>query len=436
MRCSRPRPGLVEKPNTLFNIIVKKYCKDVDITDINLIERATYKCLSGKIKRKDTLRLLSTFTSLSPSQIYCIIHRYGMTAASWIIDRLTSQIRKEILEWDIKFPPIWYRNKMDRSCKKMRRVGIQNIKHQIYDYIAIEGLMPLLRRIGEHQYASIEGRGPLKGARQIRRWLKNKAMRYAAKADIKKCYQNIKKDKLMVFLRKHVKNDLLLKLVQLLLDAFEEGLSIGSYLSQYLCNLYMSVIYHEVMENMHRIRKHKDGTCERINLVKHAIFFADDILILGTNKKDIRKAMKLIVKMAADMGLVIKPDYQVYRTDKICTDMMGYKNCNDRMIIRGRVFLRIRKAYRKAWKYYKTRKRIAPKLAKRCMSYSGYFKHTDSKKITRKLKVKMVKKICKGVIKRESKIFRGTGAGENSRSTGKNICIYLPASGSQAGAYG
>ena len=52
----------------------------------------------------------------------------------------------------------------------------------------------------------------------------------------------------MEFLRKYIKNEPLLNLIEKLIGTFEAGLSIGSYLSQYLCNVFLSQIYHEIAE--------------------------------------------------------------------------------------------------------------------------------------------------------------------------------------------
>lgn len=388
---------------------MKRYCKAIDITDRGLISTAVYKCLNKKYKRNDTLRLLGTYTILDVNQIYCILRRYGKRALWFLTEAVIDDIRKEIIDWDIKFPPVWYREKIDASSGKIRRIGIQNIKQQIYDYIAVEALQPILKRIGEHQYASIKGRGALKGARAIRRWLRNRKLTYVAQSDVKKCYESIDREKLMQFLEHYIKNDLLLKLIRKLIYSFEKGLSIGSYLSQFLCNLYMSILYHEVSENMYRIRKHRNGIKERINLVKKKVFYMDDTLLAGTNKKDIKKAMKLFIRKAKELGLTIKPTFRIYRIDGTFVDMMGYRIYQYKITIRRRIFRRVRKTYAKVRKLYKTHKPIPIKWAKRCSSYYGYLKNTDSKHIRKKWKVKKTLRICKGVINREeSKIYAET----------------------------
>lgn len=393
----------------LKNNRMKRYCKAIDITDRGLISTAVYKCLNKKYKRNDTLRLFSTYTILDVNQIYYILRRYGKKALWFLTEAVIDDIRKEIVSWDIKFPPVWYREKIDASSGKIRRIGIQNIKQQIYDYIAVEALQPILKRIGEHQYASIKGRGTLKGARAIRRWLRNRKLTYVAQSDVKKCYESIDREKLMQFLEHYVKNDLLLKLIRKLIYSFEKGLSIGSYLSQFLCNLYMSILYHEVSENMYRIRKHRNAIKERINLVKKKVFYMDDVLLTGTNKKDIKKAMKLFIRKAKELGLTIKPTFRIYRIAGTFVDMMGYRIYQYKTTIRRRVFRRVRKSYVKVRKLYGTHKPIPVKWAKRCSSYYGYLKNTDSKHIRKRWKVKKMLRICKGVIKREeSKIYTET----------------------------
>ena len=121
----------------------------------------------------------------------------------------------------------------------------------------------------------------------------------------------------MEFLRKYIKNEPLLNLIALLIGTFETGLSIGSYLSQYLCNVFLSQTYHEIAERMYRIRKKRNGIMERIKLVLHQLFYMDDILILGTNAKDIHKAMKLITQKAEELGLKIKDNWIVFTTQKV-----------------------------------------------------------------------------------------------------------------------
>lgn len=379
---------------------MKRLCKDVDITDRGLISQAVYHCLQKKYKRNDTIKFLSGFTVLTGDQIRYILHRGGKTALRWIVERVIDTVGEEIINRNVTFPPIWYRTKVDGSSGKVRRIGIQNIKQQLYDYIAVEAMGPFWKRFGEYQYASIKGRGTTKGMKVIRRWLQNTSLRYFVKLDVRRCFESIDHEKLMAFLQRHIKNEPLLWLVQVLINSFESGLSIGSYLSQYLCNAYMSIIYHHVKEDMYKMRR---GA--RVNLIHRCMIYMDDILLIGSRKRDMEKAIKNVVALADDMGLEIKPNYQTRAIDGNCIDMLGFRVYRTHVEIRKSIFIRVRRAYKKI------RKAPTVRIARKCISYYGYLKYSDSRRIEKRWKVKSAIRKCKGVIQGESKIFQPATAG-------------------------
>ena len=341
---------------------MKRLCNDTDITDIDLISRAVYKCLKRKYKRNDTIKYFSQVSGVSEDALKNILEDYGKESLYPVVDKICDILREEIISDNISFPKIWYREKIDGSSGKVRRIGIQNVKQQLYDYIAVEGLQPLLKRLGEYQCASIKGRGTLSGKKSIARWMKNKNNRYFAKLDVQKCFESIDREKLLLFLRCHIKNDRLINLIRILIGSFEKGLSIGSYLSQYLCNLYMSILYHYIMEDLYRVRRGKEGNA-RVRLVNKCLIYMDDILIIGSRRRDLQKAIRLIIQKASELGLVIKSNYQIRSIDGNAIDMMGYKIYRTHTEIRGRIFLRIRRAYRKSISG------ISPRIAKKCLSY-------------------------------------------------------------------
>lgn len=70
-------------------------------------------------------------------------------------------------------------------------------------------------------------------------------------------------------IRQKIKDKDLLNLLDLIIDSCEKGLPIGSYLSQYLSNFYLSNF---------------DHWCKEILKIKYIIRYMDDIVILGSNK--------------------------------------------------------------------------------------------------------------------------------------------------------
>ena len=167
------------------------------------------------------------------------------------------------------------------------------------------------------------------------------------------------------------------------------------------------------------MRKHKDGTVERINLVNHVLFFMDDILILGTNSKDIHKAIKLIISFAKDeMDLTIKESWVAFKTiltDKKndggqFIDIMGYRVYRWHVTIRRRVFKRIRRVYIRVYRWIKTHKYIPISQARRCISYNGEIKNSDSYRLKKKYHTQQVFRICKKAVRNydKGKIYYGT----------------------------
>nr|WP_297936910.1 RNA-directed DNA polymerase [uncultured Lachnoclostridium sp.] len=354
--------------------------------------------------------MLSDISGLRKHQVYNIGYRYGIKAIKPFIEILIDVIRSELLNKSISFPPIWYKDKVDPSSHKVRHIGIQNVKQQIYDYIAIEGLKPFFCRIGVHQYASIKDRGCVKGSRMIQRWMRNKSLKYFAKLDIKKCYPSIPQDKLIEFLDKHIKNDMLMWLIEELISTFETGLSIGSFLSQYLCNLYLSQIYHFI-GHLHKERKHKNGTRTSIRLVYHRLFYMDDIFMTGTSAKDIHKAVKEVIKYCKSLGLKVKESWFVQKmafadrkSDKTFIDMMGFRIYRTHITIRRYVFKRIRRLAIRLWRRIKTHQKVLESHARKIISYWGLLKNSNSVKVIQKYHIKDIMKICKKVVRQYDKI--------------------------------
>lgn len=357
-----------------------------------------------------------------------MMHRILMENKEWasgLIDTAAESMAAEITTRTVSFAPISYSERYDGNSGKIREIGVESIKQQIYNYVAANGLMELFeRKIGPYQCASIPGRGQVYGKETIEKWIRKnpKKTRIAAKGDIRHCYPSINRRILKRLLSKQVKNDDLLYLTFKLIDSYKTGLSIGSYLSQWLCNYFLSFAYHYAAEKLCKMRKKIDGTIERVRLITHILFYLDDFIIFGTRKADVRKAFKLLTKYLQDfLGLEVKPDWKLFQvdwTDKTGRhhgepiDMMGYKIYRDRTEIRRSIFLRARRAFKKTWKYIHRRKTIPVELAYRCIAYYGWFKHSDSVHFRRKYRIEQLMKHTKRRVSIESKIHGATAGGQ------------------------
>lgn len=378
---------------------MKRY-KCVEITDIGFIESCIYRWLDGKKNRPDVRHFLSKYTNLTYRQV-CKTLRIGR--AYWLPDcirNIAEDVQKRLIKEKLDLPPIEFKDKYDDVCCKWRRIGIQKPIHQIFDYVAVEACRKMfMAKIGEYQMASIPRRGQERGVKQIQKWIQldTKHCRYWVKADIRKCYPSIPHDKIKARFARDLKNSRLCWLVHELIDSFPEGLSIGSYFSQFACNYYLSYAYHLVNEDLYRVRVRKDGTMKRVRLVYHQMWFMDDILLFGSSAKDLQRAMEVLEKEIHEkLGLTIKPGWKVETTDYIDKngkhhgrdiDMMGYRTFCDHMSIRRRTFKRHRRTILRFMAKSARRIRITLKESHKIVSITGKLKNSNSLIASKKLKI-------------------------------------------------
>lgn len=228
---------------------MKKCCKNVNILADDFIEDPIYEALDEKWKRPDVAKYLHGRTSSMSLQAMKRLLRdtdERDLMVSGLIRTVAESLRYEIQNRELKVEPIQYGWRRDGINGKFREIGVESVKQLILDEIASEGLDELWRRkLGYHQYASIKGKGQLGGKRAIEHQIRKKyaQSRYAWKGDVRKCYPSVDTRKLKRMLEHDVKNEVLLYLVFFLIGTYKQGLNIGSGLSQFLCNYYLSKAY-------------------------------------------------------------------------------------------------------------------------------------------------------------------------------------------------
>lgn len=394
-------------------IYIKRYCKDVDITNIDFILECCLEYLEDKWKRRDVQRTLSQFSHLPESKIKEIIDSDNKHELYDVVKYIAAYIRLGIANRNLDLQPIRYRERIDGMSKKKRIIGVQEPLHQMFDYVAVRGMEPMLKaKIGVFQCASLPGRGQSYGKKHIERWIRKDKVIYYVKGDVAQCFPSISIIKLKELLKRDVASDVLLWLVYELLNMFKTGLSIGSFLSQYLCNYYLSYAYHYASEQLFKIRKTKRNGNVRVRLINHVLFYMDDFLLIGSSKKDIRKAMRMLIKYFHDFLLLeIKPDWKICKlSDAEPIDMMGFVFRKDRTTIRTRIFIKNRRFFLRAGKLIRQNKPIPLLLARQCVSAYGWYKNTDSYMVRQKLDIDLIHYKCKKVISNHAK---GGGADAN-----------------------
>lgn len=147
-------------------------------------------------------------------------------------------------------------------------------------------------------YSCIKGRGIKAASTAVKKALKDvDNTRYCLKIDVKKFYPNIDHDILKVLIRRKIKDNDLLELLDGIIDS-AAGIPIGNYLSQFFANLYLSPLDHLLKEELG---------------VMNCFRYADDIVILAPNKPYLQTLLSQIKEfLTTKLNLTLKHNYQVF----------------------------------------------------------------------------------------------------------------------------
>lgn len=169
-------------------------------------------------------------------------------------------------------------------------------------------------------YSCIKKRGIHAAANAVKEALKDvPGTQYCLKLDIKKFYPNINHAVLKQLLRRKIKDNDLLWLLDEIIDS-ADGLPIGNYLSQYMANFYLTYFDHWIKEQMQ---------------VKHYFRYADDLVILADNKQHLHYLLAQIKQYLCDvLKLSVKDNYQVFPVAARGIDFVGYRFYHTHTILR------------------------------------------------------------------------------------------------------
>lgn len=365
---------------------MKTCCKNVDISDADLIEKSIWKAISGKYGRNAYINFLAEYGTYDKKHLHRLYEdtKYGVISPEERketlkpnVKNIVAEIQSQFRNQELKFDPVRYEKRFDKGTQKWRTIGIECPLQQIIEHVCCFALDELWhRKICPHQYSSLDRRGQLKGAKQISRWVKRGLATYFVKLDIRKCFDNIRHDDIMRRLKRDIgKNFLLLWLASCLLNIHgnkKKGLIVGSWLSSLLCNYLLSYAYRYV-SGLYTERRGK-----KIYLINRTLFFMDDILIIGSNKKNLKIAVnKLSAYLMKEYGLEIKPNYEIKEIAKEPVTMMGFTIFSDGKVkIRRKNFVKIRRAFIRT-----SSGKFGIEAARRCSAYNSYFANTDTQDV-------------------------------------------------------
>lgn len=272
---------------------------------------------------------------------------------------------------------IYYVNSADYKKKIINDKGkerlIMKLKyypHRIVQWAIILQIKDkLFSNLTKDTYSAIEGRGLHLCKKNLRKALTDKDnTQYCLKLDIKKYYPSIDKDILINIYSRLIKDKRLLRLLKIIIysDGEPKGQPIGSLLSQWSGNLYLSSLDHYIKEELK---------------IKYYFRYCDDIVILGNDKDFLRDCFYKIQEFIdKNLKLKIKDNYQIFPVDIRGIDFLGYRFFRKYTLLRKKILKRMKKSISKM------KGKTILTYSEFCSlnSYLGWLKHCDGFKLYQK----------------------------------------------------
>lgn len=275
------------------------------------------------------------------------------------------KIRQDVI--NKKFHTAVYHSKEIYEPKKRTIYMLPFVPDRIVQHALMLILIPIYEKIFiKDTYASIKNRGMHKGSKRVMQFIKHN--RYCLKCDIRKFYPSIDQEILLKIIRKKIKDENVMWLIEDIVQSFPGGknLPIGNYFSQWGGNIYLNELDYYVKHTL------KCGPYLR---------YCDDFCLFSNDKRQLAEWREQIRRFLADELKLEFSKCEIFPV-KNGVDFLGYRHfCagNKRYIlVRKRTAKRMIKAVRTLKRQYREGKISADKAISKIGSYFGWIKYANS----------------------------------------------------------
>ena len=245
--------------------------------------------------------------------------------------------------------------------------------HRIIQWAIMLQIEPIFNKVFTgFTCASLPQRGGKRAQELTRQYLKDeKGTEYCLKIDVHHFYPSINHRILKRLLRKKFKDPELLALLDMIIDSHPpKGIPIGSYLSQYLANFYLSYFDHWLKEVLR---------------LKYVVRYMDDMTIYHKSKAFLHwVARKIMDYLKRFLDLELKKNWQIFPTVVRGVDFVGYRFFRAFTLLRKKTCKRFKKAMVAIREKWEQGKRICYREWCRINSYKGWLKWCDSYRLSEK----------------------------------------------------
>lgn len=262
----------------------------------------------------------------------------------------------------------------DNVSQKTRILVCPDFEEQIIHHLLIDFIIePIFKpTFFEWSCGSIPGRGQEGMGRHIQNKINRcgNSLKWGAVLDIRKCFQSIDTKVIYKAIARKIRDQKVLEIVRKILESntiklpdgtiLTGGVPIGLFTSPWFVNIALNHMDHKI----------KDNTILYVRYI-------DDMLLLHSNQRKLRKTVKDIVERLAKMGMHLKNEKNIFRFGEGGVENIrftGFHITKTRMCVRDRVFLRARRVGARIRRKLHNKIRVTAYDAERIISYGGRFR--------------------------------------------------------------
>ena len=228
----------------------------------------------------------------------------------------------------------------------------------------------------QNSYACLKQRGMHRAAIYVQDSMKH-CIRiwneyYILKMDIAKYFDNINKEILFNIIKRKVKDENILWLINEILYAQkrEKGLEIGNYTSQMFANIYLNEIDQYIKHNLK---------------IKYYCRYLDDSIVIVETKKEAKNALeKIKMFLKENLGLELNKKTQIFK-NKQGVNFCGYKINEYRMKLRDKGKQKLKKKVKKLTLKIKNGEITSKETKKYLAGHMGYIKYANANNLLEEL---------------------------------------------------
>ncbi|MBU2634968.1 reverse transcriptase/maturase family protein [Patescibacteria group bacterium] len=190
---------------------------------------------------------------------------------------------------------------------------------------------------------------------------------YILKLDIKKFFDSIDHNILLSLIKKKIKDEDVIRLIEIIIKSFStkynKGIPLGNITSQLFANIYLNELDYYIKHNLR---------------IKYYIRYCDDFIIINNNEEYLEKLILIIDNFLKErLKLSLHPDKIVIKKYHQGIDFLGYVSFPYYRILRTRTKNRM---------FKKIQQKIKEEsFSQTIQSYLGVLKHCNGYKLEKKL---------------------------------------------------